>query len=248
MRCQIRHFKLDYNGYCTSSSPPDASSAASKRSISSGSIRIACCWTIRGPGHLATVGASNRRPVGRSTRNASRMRPAIRVAWSDWPPSSRKRSYTPTVSSDITSRQIAARTLRLDGRARGERRASRAWAVRRRWGPAPCDPPCRCAERHRAPAGRCAPAAYRSGCVRPSAAATPRWRDRRDATTYVCMVGPSAACRATTAAWLTPGRVRSVASISDSSTRWPPSFTCESARPTSCSLPSGRSMPRSPVR
>ena len=51
----------------------------------------------------ATVGASNRIRRGTSTSNALRTRETTRVASSEWPPSAKKLSSTPTRSTPNTS-------------------------------------------------------------------------------------------------------------------------------------------------
>ncbi len=56
----------------------------------------------------ATVGASKSARTGRCVPNASATRAATRVARSEWPPSAKKSSSTPTRSTPSTSAQIPA--------------------------------------------------------------------------------------------------------------------------------------------
>ena len=62
------------------------------------------------PASAATVGASNSARSGTSTPNACRARETTCVASSEWPPSSKKPSSTPTRSAPSTSAQIPAST------------------------------------------------------------------------------------------------------------------------------------------
>ena len=85
----------------------------------------------------ATVGASNRARSGISTPNASRSRETTWVASSEWPPRSKKLSWTPTRSSPSTSPQIAATTLLGRGpRARSRRAVAAATGLGRGQGAA----------------------------------------------------------------------------------------------------------------
>ena len=78
----------------------------------------------------ATVGASNRLRSGSSTSNASRTRAITWVASSEWPPSSKKLSWTPTRSTPQHLGPDAGQQL-LDRRARRDDRRRPAPARRR---------------------------------------------------------------------------------------------------------------------
>ncbi len=90
----------------------------------------------------ATVVASKSIRSGTSIAKASRSREATCVASSEWPPSSKKSSRTPTRSSPSTAAQ--SRRHRLLGRSCAGRRTpapTRGGRPRARAGP--CGPPCR---------------------------------------------------------------------------------------------------------
>ena len=227
---------------------------AATRSIGGASGPVAV-----GQGPLDQAGQARRRSAPRRRpaaaprrRTRSRMRPRSWMARSEWPPSSKKLSWTPIrvdaehLGPDRGQGLLDRPAGRDEVGALGEPGAGRGRA-------GPCGRPCRWASA----AARRGPRTPRAPCTRaagPGASAAARRRSecpaprragrrrRRGASRRWRRDGPRRRPRAR------PDGPPSAASISPSSTRKPRIFTWWSTRPRNSSVPSGRQRARSPVR
>ena len=187
----------------------------------------------------ATVGAWSSCRTGRSCPSAARIRLTSRVASSEWPPSSKKLSSTPTAAGRAPRRTARTSDLPPAGCAAA---GARPALTRRRGRAGPRGPACRwgsaAARRaRRTPrdhvlgqqprATRCAASVGLGGAV-----------GRDDVGDQRCPVGS----RTTTAAWATAAGCRpATASISPGSIRKPRILTWSSARPRNSQLAVARS-------
>ncbi len=201
------------------------------------------CATAASP---ASVGCAN-------TSATVRRRPAVRArattcsALIESPPSAKNSSSRPTASTPSTPVQMPASVVSTPGRganvacARSRRRPLRCASARRSTFPPAVSGS---ASTTVNAAGTSAAGSCARNAVRTPSSVGAGVSHTRNAASSV----PLVPVRGTTAASRTPAQVRSAASTSSGSTRWPRTFTWRSSRPPYSSTPSARQRARSPVR